>query len=119
MCRKSSKCGRKAAWMCKGFPAEFQHKQDVYGKRKHRWTAQEEYRDIASVYRAGVRKAKAHLGDEMRQKQGGYQEGFCRYRGSKRKAEEHRGLLLHGVVGRHSHKGHGKHKGHKLKHANF
>lgn len=46
-------------------------------------------------------------------------KGFCRYSGSKRKAEEHMGLLLHGAGGRHSHKGQGKRKGHKLKHANF
>lgn len=46
-------------------------------------------------------------------------KGFCRYSGSKRKAEEHIGLLLHGAGGRPSHKGHGKGKGHKLKHVNF
>lgn len=60
--------------MYKGFPAELQHKKEVYGKGKHRWTAQGEYRDIASVGRASVRKAKAHLGDETRQRGEGYQE---------------------------------------------
>lgn len=45
--------------------------------------------------------------------------GFCRYTGSKRKAEEQKDLVLHGAKGRHSHKGHGKCKGHKLKHVNF
>lgn len=44
-----------------GTPSELQHKKEVYRKGKHRWTAQEEYRDVAQSCRAGVRNAKAQL----------------------------------------------------------
>ena len=83
--------------MYKGLPAELQHKKEVYRKWKHRWAAQEEYRDIAWACRAGVRKAKAQLELKPDREVKVNRKGCRRYTGSKRKAEENMGPLLHGA----------------------
>lgn len=57
--RKSSKGGRKPAWMNKGLLAKLGHKKEV-GMSQGKVT-REEYRHGDHACRDGVRKARAHL----------------------------------------------------------
>lgn len=68
MFRKSSKHGRRPAWVSEELLAELKHKKEVQRKWKQSWATHEENRDIALACREAIRKFKAQL--EVKKKEG-------------------------------------------------
>jgi len=61
MSKKSSKAGRRPAWMSKEFLVEIRWKRKVYGIWKEGQPTWEEYRNVVRACRDATRKAKACL----------------------------------------------------------
>ncbi|KFR06816.1 hypothetical protein Y956_10107, partial [Nipponia nippon] len=87
MSKKSSKEGRRPAWMSKELPAKLKWKKEVYRMCKKRQTTWEEYGNVVRVCRDAVRKAKVHLelnlARDVKDK-----KGFFKYINQKRKVKE-------------------------------
>uniref|UniRef100_A0A8B9PGQ4 Reverse transcriptase domain-containing protein n=1 Tax=Apteryx owenii TaxID=8824 RepID=A0A8B9PGQ4_APTOW len=97
MSRKSSKGGRRPAWMSKELLAKLNQKKEVYRKWKGGQATWEEYRNAVRVCRDVTRKAKARLELNLARDVKDNKKGFFKYISSKRKTRENVGPLLNGV----------------------
>jgi len=97
MSKKSSKGGRRPAWMSKELPAELKWKRKVYGMWKEGQTTWEEHRNVVRACREAMRKAKAHLELNLARDVKDNKKGFFKYISSKRKTRDNVGLLLNEV----------------------
>ncbi|GAB0209097.1 hypothetical protein GRJ2_003375400 [Grus japonensis] len=95
--RKSSKGGRRPAWMSKELPEKLKGKKEVYRMWKKGLPTWEEYRDVVRLRRDATRKAKAHLELNVARDVKDKKEGFFKYISSKRTTRENVGLLLNEV----------------------
>ncbi|XP_068809548.1 uncharacterized protein [Struthio camelus] len=95
--KKSSKAGRRPAWMSKELLAKLQQKKEVYRMWKRGQATWEEYRDVVRVCRDATRKTKAHLELNLARDVKDNKKGFFKYITSKRKTRENVGLLLNGA----------------------
>ncbi|GAB0209109.1 mitochondrial enolase superfamily member 1 [Grus japonensis] len=95
--RKSSKGGRRPAWMSKELPEKLKGKKEVYRMWKKGLPTWEEYRDVVRLRRDATRKAKAHLELNVARDVKDKKKGFFKYISSKRTTRENVGLLLNEV----------------------
>ncbi|KGL81631.1 hypothetical protein N309_14517, partial [Tinamus guttatus] len=91
---KSSKVGRRPAWMGKELLSKLNVKKSMYRMWKKGRAKWEEYRSIVRECRDTTRKAKTHLELELARDVRGNRKGFYKYISSKRKARENVSLLL-------------------------
>jgi len=91
--KKSSKGGRRPAWLNKELLAELRRKRKVHGMWKEGQATWEEYRNVVRACRDATRKSKAHL--ELKLARGvKIKKGFFNYISSKRKTRDNVGPLL-------------------------
>ncbi|GAB0207304.1 hypothetical protein GRJ2_003196000 [Grus japonensis] len=95
--RKTSKGGRRPAWMSKELLEKLKGKKEVYRMWKKGLATWEEYRNVVRVCRNATRKAKAHLELKLAGDVKDKKKGFFKYISSKRKTRENVGLLLNEV----------------------
>ncbi|PKU44228.1 rna-directed dna polymerase from mobile element jockey-like [Limosa lapponica baueri] len=88
MSEKSSKGGRKPAWMRKELLEELKWKKEVYRLWKKELATWEEYRSIVRVCRDATREAKVHLELNLARDVKDNKKGFFKYISSKRKTRE-------------------------------
>jgi len=92
--KKSSKGGRRLAWLNKELLAEIRQKRKVHGMWKEGRITWEEYRNVVRACRDAARKAKAHLELKLARDVKNNKKVFFNYINSKRKARDNVGLLL-------------------------
>ncbi|GAB0188533.1 mitochondrial enolase superfamily member 1 [Grus japonensis] len=97
MSKKSSKGGRRPAWMSKELLEKLKGKKKVYRMWKKGLDTWEEYRNVVRVCRDATRKAKAHLELNLARDVKENKKGFFKYISSKRKNRENVGPLLNEV----------------------
>ncbi|GAB0206830.1 hypothetical protein GRJ2_003148600 [Grus japonensis] len=95
--RKSSKGGRRPAWMSKELLEKLKGKKEVYSMWKKGMATWEEYKNVVRVCRDATRKAKAHLALNLARDVKDKKKGFFKYISSKRKTRENVGPLLNEV----------------------
>ncbi|GAB0207763.1 hypothetical protein GRJ2_003242000 [Grus japonensis] len=95
--RKSSKGGRRPAWMSKELLEKLKGKKEVYRMWKKGLATWEEYRDVVRECRGATRKAKAHLELNLAGEVKDNKKGFFKYISSKRTTRENVGPLLNEV----------------------
>lgn len=71
---------------------KFRLKKEAREMWKQGWAIREEHKETVQHCRDGVRKAKAHLMQDVK----GSKKGLCKYLGSKRKTRENTDLFLNG-----------------------
>jgi len=92
--KRSSKGGRRTAWMSKELLAKLKWKRKVHGMWKEGQATWEEYRSVDKACREAMRKAKVHLELNLAKDIKDNKKGFFKYISSKRKTRENVGLLL-------------------------
>jgi len=92
--KKSSKGGRRPAWMSKELLAEIRWKRKVHGMWKEGQATWEEYRNVVRACRDAMRKAKVHLELNLTRDVKDNKKGFFSYISSKWKIRDNVGLLL-------------------------
>ncbi|GAB0204864.1 mitochondrial enolase superfamily member 1 [Grus japonensis] len=95
--KKSSKGGRRPAWMSKELLEKLKGKKEVYRMWKKGLATWEEYRDVVRECRDATRKAKAHLELNLARDVKDNKKGFFKSISSKRKTRENVGPLLNEV----------------------
>jgi len=95
--KKSSKGGRRPAWLNKELLAEIRWERKVHGMWKEGQATWEEYRNVVRACRDATRKAKAHLELKLARDVKNNKKGFFKYISCKRKARDNVGLLLNEV----------------------
>ncbi|GAB0208568.1 mitochondrial enolase superfamily member 1 [Grus japonensis] len=95
--KKSSKGGRRPAWMSKELLEKLKGKKEVYRMWQKGLATWEEYRNADRVCRDATRKAKAHLELNLAGEVKENKKGFFKYISSKRKTRENVVLLLNEV----------------------
>ena len=98
MSKKSSKGGKRAAWMSKELLAKLKWKGKVYRRWKQGQDTCEEYRNIIRACREETRKAKPYLELNLARNVKDNKKAFFKYISSKRKARDNVGPLLNGQV---------------------
>jgi len=91
---KSSKVGRRPAWMSKELLVELRQKRKVYRMRKDGQATWEEYRNAVRAFREAMRNAKAHLELDLARDVKDNRKGFFKYISSKRMTRENVGPPL-------------------------
>jgi len=91
--KKSSKGGRRPAWLNKELLAEIRQKTKVHGMWKEGQATWEEYRNMVKACTDAMRKAKAHLELKRARDVSNNKKGFFNYISSKRKARDNVGPL--------------------------
>jgi len=97
MSKKSSKGGRRPAWMSKQVLAKLKWKKKVCRMRKEGQATWEEYRNIVRVCKDATRKAKVHLELNLARDIKDNKKGFFNYIISKQKTRKNAGPLLNEV----------------------
>jgi len=92
--KKSSKGGRRPAWMSKELLVELRQKRKVHGMWKEGQATWEEYRNVVRACRDAMRKAKVHLELKLARDVKNIQKGFFSYISSKWKTREKVEVLL-------------------------
>jgi len=92
--KKSSKGGRRSAWLNKELLAEIRWKRKISGIWKEVQATWEEYRNVVRACRDATRKAKAHLELSLARDVKNNKKGFFKYISSKRKSRDNVGPLL-------------------------
>ncbi|GAB0208473.1 mitochondrial enolase superfamily member 1 [Grus japonensis] len=92
--RKSSKGGKRPAWMSKELLEKLKGKKEVYRMWKKGLATWEENRDVVRICRDATRKAKAHLELNLARDVKDNKKGFFKYISSKRKTRENVGPWL-------------------------
>jgi len=92
--KKSSKVGRRPAWLNKELLEEIRWKRKVHGMWKEGQATWEEYRNAIRACRHATRKVKAHLELKLARDVKDNKKGFFNYISSKRKARDNVGPLL-------------------------
>jgi len=95
--KKSSKGGRRPAWMSKEVRAEIRWKRKVHGMWKEGQATWEECKNVVKACRDATRKAKVHLEMNLARGVKNNKKGFFNYISSKRKARDNVGPLLNEV----------------------
>jgi len=95
--KKSSKGGRRPAWMSKELLPELGWKRKVYGMWKEGQATWEEYRNVVKTCRDVIRKAKVHLELNLARGVKNNKKSFFKYINSKWKTRENVGPLLNEV----------------------
>ncbi|GAB0180024.1 hypothetical protein GRJ2_000467700 [Grus japonensis] len=93
-CRKSSRQGRRPAWLNRDLLLELRWKKKVYACWKQGQAMWEDYRDAARLCREKIRAAKAQLELKLASTVGDNKKGFFKYVNNKRRTRENIGLLL-------------------------
>ncbi|KFZ48070.1 hypothetical protein N321_02745, partial [Antrostomus carolinensis] len=86
--KKSSRGGRKLAWLSKDLLVKLREKKEMYREWKQVCVAWEEYRDDLQMCRDGIKKAKAAVELKLVRHMKNIKKGFFRYIGQKRQARE-------------------------------
>jgi len=89
--KKSSKGGKRPAWMNKELLAEIRWKRKVHGMWKEGQNTWEEYRNVVRACRDATRKAKAHLELKLARDVKNNKKGFFSYISSKWKTRDNVG----------------------------
>jgi len=92
--KKSSKGGRRPAWLNKKLLAEIRWKRRVHGMWKEGQATWEEYRNVVRACRDETRKVKAHPELKLARDVKNNKKGFFNYISSKGKARNNVGPLL-------------------------
>jgi len=92
--KKSSKGGRRPAWMSKELLVALRWKSKVYGMWKEGQTTWEEYRNVVRACRDATRKAEVHLELNLAKDVKDSKKGFFKYISSKKKTRDNVGPLL-------------------------
>jgi len=92
--KKSSKRGRRPAWLSKELLAELKWKRKIYRMWKERQATWEEYRNVVRACRDVTKRAKAHLELNLARDVKNNKKGCFRYISSKRKSRDNVGPLL-------------------------
>jgi len=87
-CKKSSKEGKRWAWLSRGMLVKLKTKRKLHRQCKHVQVSWEEYRDAAWLCREGVRRAKAQLELNLARDARNNTKGFYGYVNHRRKVEE-------------------------------
>jgi len=95
--KKSSKGGRKPAWMSKEFLAELRWKRKVHAMWNEGQATWDEYRIVVKACRDATKKAKVHLELNLAKDVKDNKKGFFKYISSKRKTRDNVGTLLNEV----------------------
>ncbi|KFZ45983.1 hypothetical protein N321_04792, partial [Antrostomus carolinensis] len=85
--KKSSRGGKKLAWLSKDLLVKLREKKEIYRQWKQGCVAWEEYRDVVQMCRDGIRKAKAQM-ELILARDVKNSKDFFRYIGQKRQAKE-------------------------------
>ncbi|KFZ53074.1 hypothetical protein N321_03743, partial [Antrostomus carolinensis] len=85
--KKSSREGRKAAWLSEDLFITLREKKEMYRQWKQACVAWEEYRDAVRMCRGGIRKEKAQMELNL-SRYVKNNKGFFRYMGQKRQGKE-------------------------------
>ncbi|GAB0207904.1 mitochondrial enolase superfamily member 1 [Grus japonensis] len=93
-CRRSSRRGRRPAWLNRDLLLELRRKKKVYACWKQGQATWEDYRDAAHLCREKIRAAKAQLELKLASTVGDNIKGFFKYVNNKRRTRENIGSLL-------------------------
>ncbi|GAB0203202.1 hypothetical protein GRJ2_002785800 [Grus japonensis] len=93
-CRKSSRQGRRPAWLNRDLLLELRRKKKVYACWKQGQAMREDYRDAARLCGERIRAAKAQLELKLASTVGDNKKGFFKYVNNKRRTRENIGSLL-------------------------
>ncbi|GAB0204308.1 mitochondrial enolase superfamily member 1 [Grus japonensis] len=94
LCHKSSRRGRRLAWLNRDLLLELRQKKKVYACWKQGQATWEDYRDAARLCREKIRVAKAQLELKLASTVGDNKKGFFKYVNNKRRTRENIGSLL-------------------------
>jgi len=97
MRKKSSKGGRRTAWMSREVLDELRWKRKVYGMWKEGQATWEEHRNVVRACRDATSKAKVHLEMNLARDVKDNKNGFFKYTSSKWKTRDNVGPLLNEV----------------------
>ncbi|KFV02204.1 hypothetical protein N339_05970, partial [Pterocles gutturalis] len=86
--KKSSKGGRRPAWLSKDLQLKLKEKREMYRKWKQGYVAWEEYRGVVQMCRDRIRKAKAQMELNLARDVKNSKKVFYRYMGRSRRAKE-------------------------------
>ncbi|GAB0207221.1 mitochondrial enolase superfamily member 1 [Grus japonensis] len=93
-CQKSSKQGRRPAWLNRELLMELQKKNKLYDLWKRGQTSQEDYIAVVCMCREKTQKAKAQLELKLASVVSDNKKGFSKYVNSKRRSKENIGPIL-------------------------
>lgn len=88
MSKKSSKRGRKSAWISKELLAKLEQEKDVYGMWQNGQGTSEEYKNSVRVRRDATRKAKFRMEFNLSRDVNYNEKGFFKNISSKKKTRE-------------------------------
>ncbi|KAK4810867.1 hypothetical protein QYF61_008839 [Mycteria americana] len=94
LCHKSSKRGRRPAWLNRELLLELRRKNKLYDLWKQGQDLHEDYRAVDCVCREKTRKAKAQLELKLASAASDNKKGFFKYVNSKRRSKENIGPIL-------------------------
>ncbi|GAB0209633.1 mitochondrial enolase superfamily member 1 [Grus japonensis] len=94
LCRKSSKQGRRPAWLNRELLVELKRKKKLYDLWKQGQASQEDYRAVVRICREKTRKAKAQLELKLASVVSDNKKVFFKYVNSKRRSKENIGAIL-------------------------
>ncbi|KAK4822413.1 hypothetical protein QYF61_015160 [Mycteria americana] len=94
LCCKSSKRGRRPAWLNRELLVELKRKKKLYDLWKQGQASQEDYRAVVRICREKTRKAKAELELKLASVVSDNKKGFFKYVNSKRRSKENIGQIL-------------------------
>ncbi|KAK4829421.1 hypothetical protein QYF61_004296 [Mycteria americana] len=95
-CRKTSRQGRRPAWLTRGLWLELRKKRRVYDLWKKGQATQEDYKGVARLCREKIRRAKAELELNLAAAVKDNKKDFFKYISSKRRAKENLQPLVDG-----------------------
>ncbi|KAK4815187.1 LOW QUALITY PROTEIN: hypothetical protein QYF61_021047 [Mycteria americana] len=95
-CRKTSRWGRRPAWLTRELWLELRRKRRVYDLWKKGWATQEDYKGVARLCREKIRRAKAELELSLAAAIKDNKKHFFKYISSKRRAKENLQPLVDG-----------------------
>ncbi|GAB0208399.1 mitochondrial enolase superfamily member 1 [Grus japonensis] len=94
LCCKSSKWGRRPAWLNRKLLVELKRKKKLYDLWKRGQASQEDYRAMVHICREKTQKAKAQLELKLASVVSDKKKGFFTYLNNKRRSKENIGLIL-------------------------
>ncbi|KAK4810956.1 hypothetical protein QYF61_013364, partial [Mycteria americana] len=95
-CRKTSRRGRRPAWLTRELWLKLRRKRRVYDLWKKGQATQEDYKGVARLCREKIRRAKAELELNLAAAVKDNKKYFCKYISSKRRAKENLQPLVDG-----------------------
>ncbi|KAK4806171.1 hypothetical protein QYF61_001094 [Mycteria americana] len=95
-CRKTSRRGRRPAWLTRELWLELRKKRRVYDLWKQGQATQEDYKGVARLCREKIRRAKAELELSLAAAVKDNKKHFCKYISSKRRGKENLQPLVDG-----------------------